>query len=147
MDKEGPGTSLGLHLCECKVKLCINPAYLGDPMAGVYEQLSRMLLKYSSQLQGVPLAFKSVKLASKGGVIRHDEPYVHLRVTMSVLVFTPAPEQQFGALAHSHIARSDVFLSTRSSCSYGRGNCYQTRLGSHRPPRARRIQCFHPKSG
>eukprot|EP00966_Prymnesium_polylepis_P002815 64238-Prymnesium_polylepis.1 len=65
----------GLYFCECKLRLFISPAYLNDPMAGVHDQLSRMLLKYSPPLSGVPLAFSEVVLVSRQGIIRQDEPH------------------------------------------------------------------------
>ena len=100
------GVVSALHQCDCKVKLHISPAYLMDPMAGVHDQLSRMLLRYSPQLQGVPLAFSKVKLMSQSGVIRHDEPNVHLQVAISALVFAPVLGQQLGTAPPCHIERS-----------------------------------------
>mmetsp|Transcript_13132 Transcript_13132/g.19786 ORF Transcript_13132/g.19786 Transcript_13132/m.19786 type:complete len:171 (+) Transcript_13132:15-527(+) len=88
------GSSSGLHQCECSMKLYISPAYLMDPMAGVQSQLSHMLLKYTPQLRGVPLAFSKVDLVSDTGFIRHDEPDIHLQASISVLVFAPALHQQ-----------------------------------------------------
>jgi len=102
------GSGSSLHQCECQVALYISPAYLLDPMAGIHDQLSRMLLKHSRSLNGVPLAFSKVSLVSRHGAIRQDEPHIHLEVALSVLIFAPVVGQTLVGtvtrLAADHVA-------------------------------------------
>ena len=67
------------------LKMHLSPAYLNDPMAGIYEQLNRSLLRYVERLQGVLLGFHDVRLKGSHGTILTDAPHVHFVVSFDAV--------------------------------------------------------------
>ena len=96
---------IGLHSAECKLRLHMSPAYMMDPHAGIFEILSRSLLRYVDRLQGVVLSFSDVELLDTHGTIVQDQPNIHLNVSMTALLFAPVEGQHLSeplCRRHSH---------------------------------------------
>lgn len=65
------------------------PEELRDTKSSIDTHLSRFLLKYTTAIGGILLAFDNVK-ASRNGQIVNELPHVHYSVAFHALVFAPA---------------------------------------------------------
>ncbi len=74
------------------LKAALSPQDLHAPMECVRSQLSKMLLKYSDELKGVPVTFGDIELppGKEYGRILGEVPWIHVDVCTKVLVFQPA---------------------------------------------------------
>ena len=74
------------------LKTALSPQDLHAPLECVRSQLSKMLLKYSDELKGVPVTFGDIELppGKDYGRILGEVPWVHVDVCTKILVFQPA---------------------------------------------------------
>lgn len=75
--------------CQMLLQLSLPPCYIQDISTGLHEQLNLMILRYSSKLQGVLLAYSKLRLVEPFGRIINETPYIHCKVIMDALVFQP----------------------------------------------------------
>ena len=86
-----------------------------------------MLSRYIEQLKGVVLAFSDLKLLSQSGIVMGDQPDIHLDVSLTALLFSPAVGQRLGrvqlhtcqATQHIHSA-CDSLASAHSPIAHVR---------------------------
>ncbi|XP_072268644.1 DNA-directed RNA polymerase I subunit RPA43 [Pyxicephalus adspersus] len=87
--------------------LALSPRYLNKKKSGIQEQLGEELLKYSSRLKGVPVAYDNIKIVGELGDIHDDVGYIHLNVQADFVLFQPKPGQKLvgivNKVAPSHI--------------------------------------------
>ena len=80
--------------CESRVllKCAILPISMGYPLDAVRVQLNDMLLKYNEGLQGIPISFSKIEFdrGKECGRILDEQPWIHVDITTSVLLFKPA---------------------------------------------------------
>ncbi|XP_007260752.3 DNA-directed RNA polymerase I subunit RPA43 [Astyanax mexicanus] len=65
------------------------PAFIKRKKTGIQEELNSELLKYSSSLIGVPLAYDHIKIVGQYGDIFDDQGFIHLNIEASFVVFKP----------------------------------------------------------
>ncbi|KAK3532470.1 hypothetical protein QTP86_018440 [Hemibagrus guttatus] len=82
-----PYSCLVLHTHRRHVAL--PPMYLNKKRTGIQQELNADLLKYSSSLKGVPLAYDGIKIIGHCGDIFDDQGYIHLNVEASFVIFKP----------------------------------------------------------
>ena len=81
---------------EVSLKVTLEPVDLVTPLAAIENQLSRLLFHYNDDLGGVPLALSQTRFA-KGkecGRILGCDPWVHVDIIASIVVFKPAVKSQ-----------------------------------------------------
>ncbi|KAF4100879.1 DNA-directed RNA polymerase I subunit RPA43 [Onychostoma macrolepis] len=69
--------------------IALPPLYLRKKRTGIQEELNAELLKYSSSLKGVPMAYDNIKVVGKHGDIYDDQGFIHLNIEASFVVFKP----------------------------------------------------------
>ncbi|XP_036423447.1 DNA-directed RNA polymerase I subunit RPA43 [Colossoma macropomum] len=69
--------------------VALPPMYLKKKRTGIQEELNAELLKYSSSLKGVPLAYDHIKVLEQHGDILDDQGFIHLNIEASFVVFKP----------------------------------------------------------
>jgi DNA-directed RNA polymerase subunit E'/Rpb7 len=73
-----------------ELTISILPAGLKDVTKSAHESVQRLLLKYSSGMKGIPLAFNNMKLLKDGqGMILNELPHIHYSLVCDALVFAP----------------------------------------------------------
>ncbi|GKZ01102.1 hypothetical protein MPSEU_001061800 [Mayamaea pseudoterrestris] len=92
-----------------ELTVSILPSGLEDVSKTVQESLQHFLLKYSSGMKGVPLAFNSVKILKNGsGNILNELPHIHYSVACDAVVFAPKQGQRLTGVVresfHSHLS-------------------------------------------
>jgi DNA-directed RNA polymerase I subunit RPA43 len=73
------------------LKVALLPSESANPIDGIKQQLNKMLLKYSDELQGVPITFNEISFppGKEHGRIIGERPWIHVDVSTTMLVFTP----------------------------------------------------------
>ncbi|KAL6460462.1 hypothetical protein MHYP_G00304280 [Metynnis hypsauchen] len=69
--------------------VALPPRYLKKKRTGIQEELNAELLRYSSSLKGVPLAYDHIKVLEPHGNILDDQGFIHLNIEASFVVFKP----------------------------------------------------------
>ncbi|KAL7826880.1 hypothetical protein AOLI_G00320890 [Acnodon oligacanthus] len=69
--------------------VALPPVYLRKKRTGIQEELNAELLRYSSRLKGVPLAYDHIKVLEPHGKIVDDQGFIHLDIVASFVVFKP----------------------------------------------------------
>ncbi|KAM4688670.1 DNA-directed RNA polymerase I subunit RPA43 [Discoglossus pictus] len=69
--------------------LALSPKYLKKKRSGIQEQLNTELLRYSTGLEGVPVAYDNIKLVGELGDIYDDIGHVHVNVEADFVIFRP----------------------------------------------------------
>ncbi|KAI2653225.1 DNA-directed RNA polymerase I subunit RPA43 [Labeo rohita] len=69
--------------------ISLPPVHLRKKRTGIQEELNSELLKYSSSLKGVPVAYDSIKVVGQHGDIYDDAGFIHLNIEASFVVFKP----------------------------------------------------------
>ncbi|XP_018975058.1 DNA-directed RNA polymerase I subunit RPA43 [Cyprinus carpio] len=69
--------------------ISLSPVHLRKKRTGIREELDAELLKYSSSLKGVPVAYDNIKVVGQHGDIHDDQGFVHLNIEASFVVFKP----------------------------------------------------------
>lgn len=81
------------HSCFVRVEsvehICLAPSFLGRLKAGVQEQLNTRLMKYSDQLQCVPVAYEGLQLMRRHGTVVEEQPFIHFDIRVNFIVFKP----------------------------------------------------------
>ncbi|XP_076866003.1 DNA-directed RNA polymerase I subunit RPA43 [Brachyhypopomus gauderio] len=72
----------------------LSPMYLKKKKTGIQEELNAELLKYSSSLKGVPLAYDGIKVVGQHGDILDDHGYIHLNIEASFVIFKPKNKEK-----------------------------------------------------
>ncbi|XP_018431815.1 PREDICTED: DNA-directed RNA polymerase I subunit RPA43 [Nanorana parkeri] len=87
--------------------LALSPRYLNKKRSGIQEHLNAELLKYSSRLEGVPVAYDNVKIVGEFGDIQDDVGYIHLNIQADFVIFQPQSGEKLvgvvNKVAPSHI--------------------------------------------
>ncbi|TRY72873.1 hypothetical protein DNTS_021694, partial [Danionella cerebrum] len=65
------------------------PVYIKKKRAGIEHELNKELLKFSSSLNGVPMAYSEIKVVGKHGDILDDQGFIHLNIEASFVIFKP----------------------------------------------------------
>eukprot|EP00038_Savillea_parva_P009005 m.180618 g.180618 ORF g.180618 m.180618 type:complete len:283 (-) comp15048_c0_seq1:104-952(-) len=90
-----------------RMRINLDPTYLGDVAVGVREHLNKHLRKYSQTLGGVPTQVVSAQLEQSSGAIVGDAPGVQCAARATYLVFTPQPGEllvgDVNAISSDHI--------------------------------------------
>ena len=73
------------------IKVALPPRHTQRPIEAVKGQLNEMLLKYSEDIQGVPLSYSNLELPRglENGRILGMEPYIHVDLRATVTIFRP----------------------------------------------------------
>uniref|UniRef100_A0A8C0Y405 DNA-directed RNA polymerase subunit n=1 Tax=Cyprinus carpio carpio TaxID=630221 RepID=A0A8C0Y405_CYPCA len=69
--------------------ISLSPVHLRKKRTGIREELDAELLKYSSSLKGVPVAYDNIKVVGQHGDIHDNQGFVHLSIEASFVVFKP----------------------------------------------------------
>ncbi|KAM8967106.1 DNA-directed RNA polymerase I subunit RPA43 [Pelodytes ibericus] len=69
--------------------LALSPKYLQKKRSGIQEQLNTELLKYSTGMEGVPVAYDNIKLVSEFGDIYDDLGHIHVNIEADFVIFRP----------------------------------------------------------
>ncbi|XP_067281193.1 DNA-directed RNA polymerase I subunit RPA43 [Pseudorasbora parva] len=69
--------------------IALPPVYLRKKRIGIQEELNAELLKYSSSLNGVPLAYDNIKIIGQRGDINDDHGFIHFNIEASFVMFQP----------------------------------------------------------
>ncbi|XP_055075646.1 DNA-directed RNA polymerase I subunit RPA43 [Misgurnus anguillicaudatus] len=69
--------------------IALPPVYMRKKRTGIQEELNADLLKYSSSLKGVPVAYDNIKVVGQHGDIYDDQGYIHFNIEASFVVFKP----------------------------------------------------------
>ncbi|XP_026145047.1 DNA-directed RNA polymerase I subunit RPA43-like [Carassius auratus] len=69
--------------------IALPPQYLQKKRTGIQEELNAELLKYSSSLKGVPMAYDNIKVVGQYGDIHDDQGFIHFNIEASFVVFQP----------------------------------------------------------
>ncbi|XP_016112916.1 DNA-directed RNA polymerase I subunit RPA43-like [Sinocyclocheilus grahami] len=69
--------------------IALPPQYLRKKRTGIQEELNAELLKFSSSLKGVPMAYDSIKVVGQHGDIHDDQGFIHFNIEASFVVFKP----------------------------------------------------------
>uniref|UniRef100_A0A8C1EIW0 DNA-directed RNA polymerase subunit n=1 Tax=Cyprinus carpio carpio TaxID=630221 RepID=A0A8C1EIW0_CYPCA len=69
--------------------VALPPLYLRKKRTGIQEELNAELLKYSSSLKGVPMAYDDIKVVGQHGDIHDDQGFIHFNIEASFVVFKP----------------------------------------------------------
>ncbi|KAI4885241.1 hypothetical protein NFI96_012604, partial [Prochilodus magdalenae] len=69
--------------------VALPPMYLKKKRTGIQQELNAELLKYSSSLKGVPLAYDHIKVLGQHGEILDDQGFIHLNIEASFVIFRP----------------------------------------------------------
>jgi DNA-directed RNA polymerase subunit E'/Rpb7 len=70
-------------------------------MSAVREKLNNILFKYNDDMQGVPIAYENVSFPPGKDLARiyGEYPWLHVEVSVDVLVFKPMPKERvFGRI-------------------------------------------------
>ncbi|XP_051519435.1 DNA-directed RNA polymerase I subunit RPA43-like [Myxocyprinus asiaticus] len=69
--------------------IALPPVYLCKKRTGIQEELNADLLKYSTSLNGVPLAYDNIKVVGQYGDIYDDQGFIHVNIEASFVIFRP----------------------------------------------------------
>uniref|UniRef100_A0A673HDF1 DNA-directed RNA polymerase subunit n=1 Tax=Sinocyclocheilus rhinocerous TaxID=307959 RepID=A0A673HDF1_9TELE len=69
--------------------IALPPQYLRKKRTGIQEELNAELLKFSSSLKGVPMAYDNIKVVGQHGDIHDDRGFIHFNIEASFVVFKP----------------------------------------------------------
>ena len=72
-----------------KEHLSLLPCFIGNLSKGVLGYLSGKVLKYSSHLNGVLLAFSNPTVIQEEGLIFDEQPHIHFDLNYAAYVFRP----------------------------------------------------------
>merc|ERR1712110_378153 len=76
------------------------PSYIGTPLSGVLRVLGEHLMRYSRELDGVPLSMGPPGLLQRTASIITDLPTIHFTVTVKLLVFSPPVGSKLVGVVH-----------------------------------------------
>jgi DNA-directed RNA polymerase I subunit RPA43 len=73
------------------LKVALRPMHCQRPIEAVKGQLNDLLLKYSEDIQGVPLSYSGLELPRglENGRILAEQPFVHVDLRATVTMFRP----------------------------------------------------------
>ncbi|XP_023673370.1 DNA-directed RNA polymerase I subunit RPA43 isoform X2 [Paramormyrops kingsleyae] len=74
--------------------VALSPMFLKKKKTGIQEQLNCELLKYSESMNGVPLAYDSIKVLGQHGDIYDDQGFIHLNIEATFVIFRPRKGQK-----------------------------------------------------
>ncbi|TSO47164.1 DNA-directed RNA polymerase I subunit RPA43 [Bagarius yarrelli] len=80
--------------------VALPPVYLNKKRSGIQQELNAELLKFSSSLKGVPLAYDGIKIIGHNGDIFDDQGYIHLNIEASFGVINKIGVGHVGCLVH-----------------------------------------------
>lgn len=94
---------------QLELTISLLPSGLTDVSRSVQQSLRQFLLKYSSGMKGIPLAFDNIKILKSGkGAILNELPHIHYAVVCDAIVFAPRPGNQLTGVVrksfHSHLS-------------------------------------------
>ncbi|XP_016298007.1 DNA-directed RNA polymerase I subunit RPA43-like [Sinocyclocheilus anshuiensis] len=69
--------------------IALPPQYLRKKRTGIQEELNAELLRFSSSLKGVPMAYDNIKVVGQHGDIHDDQGFIHFNIEASFVVFKP----------------------------------------------------------
>uniref|UniRef100_A0A8C1RUN7 DNA-directed RNA polymerase subunit n=1 Tax=Cyprinus carpio TaxID=7962 RepID=A0A8C1RUN7_CYPCA len=78
--------------------VALPPLYLRKKRTGIQEELNAELLKYSSSLKGVPMAYDDIKIVGQHGDIHDDQGFIHFNIEASFVVFKPKKGSKLGVI-------------------------------------------------
>ena len=67
-----------------KIPVALAPKYLNNLRLGVTLSLDKLLCKYHSDMKGIPIAYKDVKLADKYGQLLEEDVTIRFYVKVEV---------------------------------------------------------------
>ncbi|KAJ3206519.1 hypothetical protein HDU67_008112 [Dinochytrium kinnereticum] len=70
-------------------RVYLPPFFANDPGQGVFEYLSKFLLRYVQEVGGVIIAFNNVKFLQNSAKVMYDCPYAHIPISTELTVFSP----------------------------------------------------------
>nr|XP_057903360.1 DNA-directed RNA polymerase I subunit RPA43 [Doryrhamphus excisus] len=70
------------------------PLYLNKKRTGLREELDAELLKYSTSLKGVPVAYDDIRIVGHHGGIYDDSGYIHMDIEANFIIFQPTKGQR-----------------------------------------------------
>lgn len=83
------------------------PCHLGDVQKGIINHLDRLLLRYSTKLQGVPLCYSKTELQQPSAPILYENPCIHIPVKVLWTIFAPRPgarlSGRINAISREHV--------------------------------------------
>jgi DNA-directed RNA polymerase subunit E'/Rpb7 len=94
---------------QIELTVSILPSGLRDVSSSINDSMRQFLLRYSTALGGVPLAFNDIKLLKNGkGSILNELPYVHYTVACNATIFAPSAGRTLRGIVrksfHSHLS-------------------------------------------
>ncbi len=80
-----------LKVVQTHLQVAIHPSETAHPLDGVRRQLNSLLFKFNQSLEGIPLSYSDLQLAAgkECGRFMAEQPWVHIDVFSSVVVFQP----------------------------------------------------------
>lgn len=78
-------------MSQLRHNVSLSPCHIGEPRAGIEQEMTALLMQYSEPVKGVILAFHKVELEKPKGFIINEMPYIHCKVRADALVFRPTP--------------------------------------------------------
>ena len=101
-----------MSFIETRVELraAISPSDLASPLDAIKLQLDEMLLKYSEDLQAVPVCYSGIEFdeGKDTGKIIAEQPWIHVEVLTTLVLFKPLKDQIIQGLitqvSDSHIS-------------------------------------------
>lgn len=79
----------GFAKIQLEIHLSIAPKFLQDPSECIFEQLSRLLLKYSTTLSGIPLSFRVEGITPHGKIMDDGSVYINTLTEWVVAKVSP----------------------------------------------------------
>ena len=72
-------------------KVALRPHYTGNIIEAVKDQLNDTLLKYSEEIQGIPVAYSNLSLPKgmKYGHVLGAQPWIHVDIKTTMVIFRP----------------------------------------------------------
>lgn len=91
------------------IKLHLPPTYSSRLQVGVLQYTHHLLLKYSSELDGIPVAINKISIVDPCAVIKYDNPYFHLSIIADLTLWRiSTPDQlvcgEINKISGDHVA-------------------------------------------
>lgn len=94
MDSGGGGGSGWFQRVEVQTVVSLWPSALADVRTRIRRQLDSLLMRYSTTLGGVPVAYTNPRARTRTAAIHEDSPLVHVDLTAEFTVFAPKPNMR-----------------------------------------------------
>ena len=69
------------------IRLHLPPTFSSRLQVGILQYIHQLLLKYNSELQGIPVAINKISVLEPCAVIKYDNPYFHLSVMADMIIW------------------------------------------------------------